>query len=99
IVSVAIEPQDPFKLFKLEKGLDLLSKADPVLEWYVDDDSGELIVCVAGELHLERCLKDLEKRFAPGCDVVIKEPVIPFREGLAYTNEKKRTCRRRGLRC
>ncbi|KAM9913697.1 hypothetical protein OXX69_001339 [Metschnikowia pulcherrima] len=88
IVSVAIEPQDPFKLFKLEKGLDLLSKADPVLEWYVDDDSGELIVCVAGELHLERCLKDLEKRFAPGCDVVIKEPVIPFREGLAYTNEK-----------
>lgn len=87
IVSVAIEPQDPFKLFKLEKGLDLLSKADPVLEWYVDDDSGELIVCVAGELHLERCLKDLEKRFAPGCEVVIKEPVIPFREGLSYTDE------------
>ncbi|OBA22625.1 P-loop containing nucleoside triphosphate hydrolase protein [Metschnikowia bicuspidata var. bicuspidata NRRL YB-4993] len=87
IVSVAIEPQDPFKLFKLEKGLDLLSKADPVLEWYVDDDSGELIVCVAGELHLERCLNDLQKRFAPGCDVTIKEPVIPFREGLSYTDE------------
>lgn len=83
IIRVAIEPQDPLKLFKLEKGLDLLSKADPVLEWYVDDDSGELIVCVAGELHLERCLKDLEKRFAPGCEVLIKEPVIPFREGLS----------------
>lgn len=84
IMKVAIEPQNPLKLFKLEKGLDLLSKADPVLEWYVDDDSGELIVCVAGELHLERCLQDLEKRFAPGCDVVVKEPVIPFREGLAF---------------
>lgn len=83
IMQVAIEPQNPLKLFKLERGLDLLSKADPVLEWYVDDDSGELIVCVAGELHLERCLKDLEKRFAPGCEVIIKEPVIPFREGLA----------------
>lgn len=83
IMRVTIEPQNPLKLFKLEKGLDLLSKADPVLEWYVDDDSGELIICVAGELHLERCLKDLEKRFAPGCEVVIKEPVIPFREGLA----------------
>lgn len=83
IMKVTIEPQNPLKLFKLEKGLDLLSKADPVLEWYVDDDSGELIVCVAGELHLERCLKDLEKRFAPGCEVTIKEPVIPFREGLA----------------
>lgn len=83
IMRVAIEPQNPLKLFRLEKGLDMLSKADPVLEWFVDDDSGELIVCVAGELHLERCLKDLEKRFAPGCEVIIKEPVIPFREGLA----------------
>lgn len=83
IMRVAIEPQNPLKLFRLERGLDTLSKADPVFEWYVDDDSGELIVCVAGELHLERCLKDLEKRFAPGCEVVIKEPVIPFREGLA----------------
>lgn len=84
IMKVAIEPQNPLKLFKLEKGLDLLSKADPVLEWHVDDDSGELIVCVAGELHLERCLQDLEKRFAPGCEVIVKEPVIPFREGLAF---------------
>lgn len=83
IMRVAIEPDNLLKLHKLEKGLDLLSKADPVLEWYIDDDSGELIVCVAGELHLERCLKDLETRFAPGCEVVIKEPVIPFREGLA----------------
>lgn len=87
IMKVTIEPQNPLKLFKLEKGLDMLSKADPVLEWYVDDDSGELIVCVAGELHLERCLKDLELRFAPGCEVVIKEPVIPFREGLANDAE------------
>lgn len=83
IMKVTIEPQNPLMLFKLERGLDLLSRADPVLEWYVDDDSGELIVCVAGELHLERCLKDLELRFAPGCEVVIKEPAIPFREGLA----------------
>lgn len=84
IMRVAIEPHNPLKLYRLEKGLDLLAKADPVLEWYIDDDSGELIVCVAGELHLERCLQDLEKRFAPGCDIVVKEPVIPFREGLAF---------------
>lgn len=83
IMRVAIEPQNPLKLFKLEKGLDMLSRADPIFEWFVDEDSGELIVCVAGELHLERCLQDLEKRFAPGCEVTVKEPVIPFREGLA----------------
>ena len=83
IMKIAVEPTNPVKLAKLERGLDLLAKADPVLEWYIDDESGELIVCVAGELHLERCLKDLEERFAKGCEVTVKEPVIPFREGLA----------------
>ncbi|KAG7665459.1 RIA1 [[Candida] subhashii] len=83
IMKIAVEPTNPMKLAKLENGLDQLAKADPVLEWYTDSESGELIVCVAGELHLERCLKDLQERFAKGCEVVVKEPVIPFREGLA----------------
>lgn len=87
IMQVAIEPTNLLKLQKLEKGLELLTRADPVFEWYTDDDSGELIVCVAGELHLERCLKDLETRFAPGCEVLVKEPVIPFREGLAVDGQ------------
>lgn len=85
IMKIAVEPTNPLKLAKLERGFELLSSADPVLEWYIDDDSGELIMCVAGELHLERCLKDLEDRFAKGCTVTVKEPVIPFREGLADT--------------
>ena len=80
IMKIAVEPTNPIKLTKLERGLELLAKADPVLEWYIDDESGELIVCVAGELHLERCLKDLEERFAKGCEVTVKEPVIPFRK-------------------
>ena len=89
IMKIAVEPTNPSKLTKLERGLDLLSKADPVLEWFFDDDSGELIMCVAGELHLERCLKDLQERFAKGCEVIVKEPVIPFREGLA--DDRKNT--------
>lgn len=88
IMKVAVEPENPMKLAKLERGLDLLTAADPVLEWYIDDDLGEIIVCVAGELHLERCLKDLQERFAKGCEVMIKEPVIPFREGLASKEAK-----------
>ncbi|CUM53176.1 uncharacterized protein AC631_04874 [Debaryomyces fabryi] len=90
IMKVAVEPTNPSKLGKLERGLEMLSKADPILEWYVDDDSGEIIMCVAGELHLERSLKDLEERFAKGCEVSVKEPVIPFREGLAIHQADKR---------
>ncbi|CAH2351874.1 ribosome assembly protein 1 [[Candida] railenensis] len=88
IMKLAIEPTNPMKLEKLEEGLTKLALADPVLEWYTDDDSGELIMCVAGELHLERCLKDLEERFAKGCEVVVKEPVIPFREGITGEDEE-----------
>jgi ribosome assembly protein 1 len=89
IMKVAIEPSNPLKFSKLQTGLEMLAKADPVLEWYIDEDSGELIVCVAGELHLERCLKDLELRFAKGVEVTIKEPVIPFREGIANESKKE----------
>lgn len=89
IMKVAIEPASPLQFTKLQSGLETLAKADPVLEWYIDDDSGELIVCVAGELHLERCLKDLEQRFAKGVEVTIKEPVIPFREGIASEVKKE----------
>ena len=83
IMQVAVEPTNPARLERLEAGLARLAAADPVLEYYTDDDLGELIMCVAGELHLERCLKDLEERFSRGCEVSVKEPVIPFREGLA----------------
>ncbi|KAG7194696.1 Cytoplasmic GTPase/eEF2-like protein (ribosomal biogenesis) [Scheffersomyces spartinae] len=89
IMKIAVEPTKLRMLEKLEKGLDLLAKADPVLEWYIDDDTGEIIMCVAGELHLERCLKDLEDRFAKGVEVEVMEPVIPFREGLTKGTDSR----------
>lgn len=82
IMKIAVEPTNLLSLGKLERGLELLSHADPVFEWYIDDDTGELIMRVAGELHLERCIKDLNDRFAKDVEVTIKEPVIPFRETL-----------------
>lgn len=91
IIKIAVEPTNPSQLERLERGLDSLSKADPVFEWYTDDDSGEIIMCVAGELHLERCLKDLEERFAKNCDVTVKEPLIPFREGLSSVKHDSST--------
>ncbi|CCE85490.1 Piso0_005087 [Millerozyma farinosa CBS 7064] len=91
IIKIAVEPTNPSQLERLERGLGSLSKADPVFEWYTDDDSGEIIMCVAGELHLERCLKDLEERFAKNCDVTVKEPLIPFREGLSSVKDESAT--------
>lgn len=80
IVKVALEPDNPTQMARLERGLDLLNQADPCVDTYVED-SGEHILVTAGELHLERCLKDLRERFA-GIEISSSKPVIPYRETI-----------------
>jgi ribosome assembly protein 1 len=43
-------------------------------------------VLTAGELHLERCLKDLEERFAK-CKIQAGEPIVPYRESTVAAIE------------
>ncbi|SMN19821.1 similar to Saccharomyces cerevisiae YNL163C RIA1 Cytoplasmic GTPase involved in biogenesis of the 60S ribosome [Maudiozyma saulgeensis] len=78
IVRVAVEPANPTEMGKLVRGLKLLDQADPCVEIYISD-TGEHILCTAGELHLERCLNDLRDRFA-GIEITHSEPAIPYRE-------------------
>ncbi|CAR29287.1 ZYRO0G05148p [Zygosaccharomyces rouxii] len=85
IVRVAVEPQNPMEMNKLVRGLKLLEQADPCVQTYVEDN-GEQILCTAGELHLERCLKDLRERFS-GIELTSSEPVIPYRETFLNTSE------------
>jgi elongation factor 2 len=44
-----------------------------------DESTGEHIICGAGELHLEICLKDLAEDHAC-CEIVQSKPVVSFRE-------------------
>ena len=61
IVHVAIEPAHPSDMAKLTNGLRLLNQADPCVETLVQE-SGEHVIVAAGEVHLDRCLKDLKER-------------------------------------
>ena len=63
---------------KLAAGLELLNQADPCVEVLVQDN-GEHVMMTAGELHLERCLRDLRERFAR-CAIQASPPLVPFRE-------------------
>ncbi|KAH3685679.1 hypothetical protein WICPIJ_003363 [Wickerhamomyces pijperi] len=87
IVRVSLEPVNPTQMEQLERGLQLLNQADPCVQTFVEDN-GELILATAGELHLERCLKDLRERFA-GIEIQASEPVIPFRETFLQTSDLK----------
>lgn len=65
---------------ELVKGLRLLNQSDPCVEIYVQEN-GEHILCTAGEVHLQRCIDDLEQRFAM-VPVNVSPPIIPFRETI-----------------
>ncbi|KAJ7601116.1 translation elongation factor 2 [Mycena floridula] len=78
IVRVALEPVMPADIHKLISGLKLLSQSDPCVETF-QQDTGEHVIVAAGELHLERCLKDLRERFAK-VEIQASKPIVPFRE-------------------
>lgn len=80
IVRVAVEPKNPSELHKMIEGLKLLEQADPCVE-YIVQDNGEHVILTAGELHLERCLKDLRERFAK-IEIQSSAPIVPFRETI-----------------
>ncbi|KAG0125842.1 hypothetical protein HOY82DRAFT_570872 [Tuber indicum] len=85
IVRVAVEPKNPSQLNKMIEGLKLLEQADPCAE-YIVQESGEHVLLTAGELHLERCLKDLRERFAK-VDIQSSAPIVPYRETIVPATE------------
>ena len=85
IVRVALEPENPGDLDKMIAGLKLLEQSDPCAQYEVLE-SGEHVVLTAGELHLERCLKDLRERFAR-CEIQAGEPIVPYRETIIKSPE------------
>ena len=80
ILRVAVEPVISSDLPKLLDGLALLNQADANVQVLLTD-KGEHVLVTAGEVHLERCLRDLKETYA-GIDVNVSEPIVPFRETI-----------------
>ncbi|RKP15045.1 P-loop containing nucleoside triphosphate hydrolase protein [Piptocephalis cylindrospora] len=85
IVRVAIEPAHPSQGPQLARGLRLLSMADACVE-VVMQETGEQVLLTVGEIHLERCLKDLRERFAK-IEIHVSPPIVPFRETAVEPTE------------
>lgn len=66
---------------KLAEGLEKLVRSDPSVEYYVTS-KGENIISTCGEVHLEKCLKDLKDDFIPDVPFTVGEPIIPFKETI-----------------
>ncbi|PQQ03922.1 elongation factor-like GTPase 1 [Prunus yedoensis var. nudiflora] len=79
-LRVAIEPSYPADLGALTKGLWLLNRADPFVEVTVSA-RGEHVLSATGEVHLERCIKDLKERFAR-IDLEVCPPLVSYKETI-----------------
>lgn len=84
IMRVAVEPAEASQLSQLVAGLRQLQQADPAVRVTIER-SGEHVLGVAGEVHLQRCLTDLQQRFAVGCRLSVSAPIAPFRETVVST--------------
>lgn len=81
IIKVSITTEDIKDMSRLIEGLKKLYKSDPAVDYYVQSN-GEHILATAGEVHLERCIKDLEDTLAK-VKVKTSPPIVNFKEGLA----------------
>ncbi|XP_058084920.1 uncharacterized protein LOC131232596 [Magnolia sinica] len=79
-LRVAIEPTDPADMGALLRGLRLLNRADPFVEVTVSA-RGEQVLAAAGEVHLERCVKDLKERFAR-VSLEVSPPLVSYKETI-----------------
>lgn len=80
IYRVAVEPKNITDLPKLKKGLKLLNQADACVQVIVQEN-GEHVLVTLGEVHLERCIYDLEREYAK-CPVNVSLPIVPLRETI-----------------
>lgn len=79
VVRVAVKPKNVQDLPKLIEGLKSLAKADSLIQCYTVEETGEHILAGCGELHLEVCLKELEKEHAQ-IPIISSDPVVSYME-------------------
>ena len=80
ILRVAVEPLNASDTAALTQGMALLNQADASVEISLEG-TGEFILSTAGEVHLQRCLDDLQDTFAK-VKLSVSTPIVPFRETI-----------------
>ena len=87
VVRVAVSAKNPSDLPKLIDALKNLAKVDPLVQC-ITEETGEHIIAGSGELHIEICMKELEKLALIPFN--ISEPVVTFMETV--TDKSSQVC-------
>eukprot|EP00759_Apiculatamorpha_spiralis_P003709 PhF_6_TR11720/c0_g1_i2/m.19115/K14536/RIA1; ribosome assembly protein 1 len=79
VLRTAVRPKQLSDLPTLIRGLQVLNRVDIQVDVIVQE-TGDYVMCTAGEVHAERCLTDLKS--ITHCDLEVSPPVVPFRETI-----------------
>lgn len=80
MVRVAVEAKNIDEMPKLVKGLKILNQVDSCVQIMIQD-TGEHVLCVLGEVHLEKCIRDLTDSYAK-IQLNVSKPIVQFRETI-----------------
>ena len=86
LVRVAVEPKNPADLPKFIEGLRKLSKSDPALNVYTEEN-GEHIIAGCSESHLEISLSNHQKEYM-NCELKISDPLVAYKETVTATSSQ-----------
>jgi elongation factor G len=81
VIDVAVEPRRQVDQQGLSKALQAILREDPSLHVRQDAESGQTILSGMGELQLEVAVENLRARH--GVEVVVGQPQVAYREGIA----------------
>ena len=80
LIKVSVKTKELSDMPQLNEGLRILKKIDPAIDTFYDE-CGDIILETSGEVHLERCLKDLEDDFAK-VELEVSDPIMTFKETI-----------------
>lgn len=90
VVQVAIRAKKAVDIDKLDKGLRKLSKVDQLVQ-ISRGVEGEYVLAGAGDLHVEISISQLSKPEFAGCEFIVSEPTVSYRETIVGDCEPQLT--------
>jgi len=93
VISLAVKPKDKKAEMNLSKALTRFTKEDPTFRTYLDEETGETIICGMGELHLDVYIERMRREYK--ADVETGQPKVAYRETITrradfdYTHKKQ----------
>ncbi len=79
VVTYTVEPQLLRELAEVQEEITEFAEVDPALDFYVNPETGEMLLSGAGELHIEITVEKLARQ---GIRVRLGEPIVLLKEQM-----------------